>query len=59
MKYSELNSEAQRVAQQSYQIGWNETHPNETFTAEQLHEFCLDCDIYIDYQQNGEVIGHE
>ena len=59
MKYSELNSEAKRVAQQSYQIGWNETHLDETFTPEQLHEFCLDCDVYIDYQQNGEVIGHE
>ena len=59
MKYSELNSDAQLVAQQSYQKGWNETHPDEIFTPEQLHEFCLDCDIYIDYQQNGEVIGHE
>jgi len=56
-KYSELNVQAQKVAQREYQDGWNETHPDETFTPEQLHEFCLDCDIYLDYNDDGTIYG--
>lgn len=58
-KYSELSADAQRVAQQSYQKGWNETHPDETFTPEELHYLCLDCDIYLDYNPDGTIYGGE
>lgn len=58
-KYSELSVEAQKVAQAEYQKGWNETHPDETFTAEELHYLCLDCDIYLDYNLDGTIYGGE
>lgn len=52
-KYSELSETAKKVARDNYLKGWNETHPNETYTEEELDSLCTDIDDEMNYNEDG------
>lgn len=53
MKYSKLSKKAKKRAQEDYLKGWRETHPNDPFGVDELHEFLLDTNGEIDYNPDG------
>lgn len=53
-KFSELNSDAKRIAAKSYKDGWMETHPDDNMTLHEAFEGCIDIEDDVLYHENGE-----